>query len=261
MASSTEPDSGSPSSRQPTTAPSSPFEPGDDHIPPWMPGYVEPDEAHYDAVRAEMRRIKLLQEEEKARIANEAAEKKRLAALKRRSKKKKRNLTAAERQAKARALDQLIRQSQAFSEFLTERSGGTLGQIGSGLAGKALGEQELKIADQPKCMTGGVMRKYQLEGLTWIMKLCEQGLSGILADEMGLGKSGLQSYASKSSRQLTWYRENYPDHRGNRPAARKGELSGASSHCCSAQHLVELDRRVPPLDTFDPGRHVPRHSR
>jgi ATP-dependent DNA helicase len=153
-----------------------------------MPGYVEPDEAHYDAVREEMQRIKLLQEEEeKARIANEAAEKKRRAALKRRNKKKKRDVTPAEREAKAKALDQLMRQSQAFSEFLTERSGGTLGQIGSGLAGKALGEHELEIAEQPKCLTGGTMRPYQLEGLTWLMKLCEQGLSGILADEMGLG--------------------------------------------------------------------------
>lgn len=135
-----------------------------------------------------MKRIKLMQEEEKARIANEAAEKRRRAALKKRSnRKKRRDVTPAEREAKAKALDQLMRQSQAFSEFLTERSGGTLGQIGSGLDGKTFGEQELEIAEQPRCVTGGIMRKYQLEGLTWLMKLCEQGLSGILADEMGLG--------------------------------------------------------------------------
>lgn len=153
-----------------------------------MPGYVEPDEAHFEAVREEMKRIKtLLEEEAKARKANEAAEKRRRAALQRRNKKKRKEVTPAEREAKARALDQLMRQSQAFSEFLTDRSGGTLGGIGSGLSGKALGEQELEIAEQPKCLTGGVMRDYQLEGLTWLMKLCEQGLSGILADEMGLG--------------------------------------------------------------------------
>lgn len=155
---------------------------------PWMPDFVEPDEEHYDADREEMQRIRTLRaEEEKARKDNEAAEKRRRAALQRRNKKKRREVTAAEREAKAKALDQLMRQSQAFSEFLTDRSGGTLGGIGSGLSGKALGEHELEIAEQPKCLTGGVMRDYQLEGLTWLMKLCEQGLSGILADEMGLG--------------------------------------------------------------------------
>ncbi|OIW28599.1 hypothetical protein CONLIGDRAFT_578119 [Coniochaeta ligniaria NRRL 30616] len=144
-----------------------------------------------------MKRIKLQEEEEKARKANELAEKKRRAALKKRSKKKKKDVTPAERETKAKALDQLMRQSQAFSEFLTVRSGGTLGQIGSGLGGKALGEHdEVKIADQPKCLTGGTMRKYQLEGLTWLMKLCEQGLSGILADEMGLVGKTVQTISA-----------------------------------------------------------------
>jgi ATP-dependent DNA helicase len=163
-----------------------------------MPGYVEPDEAHYDAVRAEIQRTMTLKEEEwKARKANEAAEKRRRAALQRRNKKKSRVVTPAEREAKAKALDQLMRQSQAFSEFLTDRSGGTLGGIGSGLSGKAPGEHEVEIAEQPKCLTGGTMRDYQLEGLTWLMKLCEQGLSGILADEMGLGMSGVRSVETR----------------------------------------------------------------
>ncbi|EKX35088.1 hypothetical protein GUITHDRAFT_158768 [Guillardia theta CCMP2712] len=38
-------------------------------------------------------------------------------------------------------------------------------------------------------VTGGVMRKYQIEGMMWICSLYENGLNGILADEMGLGKT------------------------------------------------------------------------
>ena len=32
-------------------------------------------------------------------------------------------------------------------------------------------------------------RKYQLEGLNWMIRLYNNGISGILADEMGLGKT------------------------------------------------------------------------
>lgn len=54
----------------------------------------------------------------------------------------------------------------------------------------ALGEQEdLRPAQQPKLITGGIMKEYQLEGLYWLVSLYENGLNGILADEMGLGKT------------------------------------------------------------------------
>lgn len=52
-----------------------------------------------------------------------------------------------------------------------------------------LGAQDLRSADQPKAVSGGVMRGYQLEGLYWLRSLYENGLNGILADEMGLGKT------------------------------------------------------------------------
>ena len=52
-----------------------------------------------------------------------------------------------------------------------------------------LGAQDLRSANQPKAVTGGVMRSYQLEGLNWLASLYENGLNGILADEMGLGKT------------------------------------------------------------------------
>uniref|UniRef100_M4BDG4 Helicase n=1 Tax=Hyaloperonospora arabidopsidis (strain Emoy2) TaxID=559515 RepID=M4BDG4_HYAAE len=42
---------------------------------------------------------------------------------------------------------------------------------------------------QPKLLTGGTLRTYQLEGIQWLCNLFENGLNGILADEMGLGKT------------------------------------------------------------------------
>ncbi|UIZ21184.1 hypothetical protein KXD40_001033 [Peronospora effusa] len=42
---------------------------------------------------------------------------------------------------------------------------------------------------QPKFLTGGTLRDYQLEGIRWLCNLFENGLNGILADEMGLGKT------------------------------------------------------------------------
>lgn len=52
-----------------------------------------------------------------------------------------------------------------------------------------VGMQDLKSARQPDLVSGGTMRKYQLEGLEWLTSLYENGLNGILADEMGLGKT------------------------------------------------------------------------
>lgn len=52
-----------------------------------------------------------------------------------------------------------------------------------------IGMQNLKSARQPKLVTGGTMRSYQLEGLEWMLSLYQNGINGILADEMGLGKT------------------------------------------------------------------------
>lgn len=128
----------------------------------------------------------MLAEEEKARVENEKVDEKRKAALKKQRKKKKAE-TKGEREAKAKELDDLLRKSEAFSDILKQKTE-VLGRVGSGVDGKALGEHDLKMARQPKCMVGGTMRDYQLEGLTWMFEICSQGLSGILADEMGLGK-------------------------------------------------------------------------
>ncbi|KAJ3283211.1 hypothetical protein HK104_010510 [Borealophlyctis nickersoniae] len=42
---------------------------------------------------------------------------------------------------------------------------------------------------QPRLVTGGTMREYQLVGMEWLISLYDNGLNGILADEMGLGKT------------------------------------------------------------------------
>ncbi|CAG9463301.1 unnamed protein product [Pedinophyceae sp. YPF-701] len=42
---------------------------------------------------------------------------------------------------------------------------------------------------QPKCIKGGEMRPYQMQGLNWMIHLYDNGINGILADEMGLGKT------------------------------------------------------------------------
>ncbi|QSZ33577.1 hypothetical protein DSL72_005145 [Monilinia vaccinii-corymbosi] len=130
---------------------------------------------------------KMFEEEEKARIANlKAEEERRRKAIAR--KRVKHNESKGEREAKARQLDELLSKSAAFGEVLVGKTR-VLGRVGSGMDGKALGEHDLTMAEQPKCMVGGTMREYQLEGLTWMYEICIQGMSGILADEMGLGKT------------------------------------------------------------------------
>lgn len=42
---------------------------------------------------------------------------------------------------------------------------------------------------QPKCLIGGTLKPYQMEGLQWLVSLFNNNLNGILADEMGLGKT------------------------------------------------------------------------
>lgn len=130
----------------------------------------------------------LAKEEEEARLANNLAEERRRKTIANKRKRKQKAETKAEREAKARELDELLMKSAAFSDILTKKTQ-VLGRVGSGLDGKTLGEHNLQMAKQPKCLVGGTMRDYQLEGLTWMYEICSQGMSGILADEMGLGKT------------------------------------------------------------------------
>ena len=68
--------------------------------------------------------------------------------------------------------------TEALAAAAIEDSTGRLGQ-----------NTQLRPARQPKFVTGGIMKPYQLEGLDWLCSLYENGLNGILADEMGLGKT------------------------------------------------------------------------
>ena len=42
---------------------------------------------------------------------------------------------------------------------------------------------------QPKLLVGGELRKYQKDGLNWLVSLYNNDLHGVLADQMGLGKT------------------------------------------------------------------------
>ncbi|RDW91992.1 hypothetical protein BP5796_01386 [Coleophoma crateriformis] len=129
----------------------------------------------------------MIAEEKKARIENEKAEeRRRKIALKKR--KNRGEESKADREMKAKQLEDLLAKSAAFSNVLTKKTE-VLGRVGSGFDGKALGEHDLQMAEQPGIMVGGTMRDYQLEGLTWMYELTSQGMSGVLADEMGLGKT------------------------------------------------------------------------
>lgn len=45
------------------------------------------------------------------------------------------------------------------------------------------------VKEQPRMMTGGKLKEYQIKGLQWMVSLHNNNLNGILADEMGLGKT------------------------------------------------------------------------
>jgi len=172
----------------------------------------------------------LAAEEEKAREANNKAEDRR------RKKWKKRVLSKEEREAKAKDLDRLLAQSAAFSSILTNKTK-VLGRVGTSLDGKALGEHDLTMAKQPKCLVGGTMRDYQLEGLTWMYEICIQGMSGILADEMGLGMS---FYSVPCVSMLMMARENRANNLTHCASSGARELPGPASHRCPLKHAVQL---------------------
>jgi SWI/SNF-related matrix-associated actin-dependent regulator of chromatin subfamily A member 5 len=49
------------------------------------------------------------------------------------------------------------------------------------------------VSGQPSLIKHGQMKEYQLQGLSFLIWLHENGMGGILGDEMGLGKT-LQTY-------------------------------------------------------------------
>jgi len=169
---------------------SSPSEAESVFSPAMLPSFSAPSsppaaELDNDQMADETVDQQLVEQEESARTANDKKEARRIAAFRRRH--KKRTMSPEERAAKARELDVLLSQTEAFGAALLKKTK-VLGRVGSGFDNEALGEHSLEMATQPDLIVGGIMRDYQLEGLTWMMEICTQGLSGILADEMGLGK-------------------------------------------------------------------------
>ena len=69
-------------------------------------------------------------------------------------------------------------------DWFLSRSQGFSGTVMDQLK-QALEARKTQTSAQPKLVTGGKMRDYQLEGLTWLTCLYQIGLNGILADEMG----------------------------------------------------------------------------
>lgn len=142
--------------------------------------------------------------EKQAHEQNIREHRKSIFAQKRLAAKKKQALSKEESERKAKQLDELLSKSEAFSSILKGKTQ-ALGRVGTGMDGKALGEHQLTMAAQPKIMTGGKMRDYQLEGLTWMYEICSQGMSGILADEMGLGKTIQTISLIAKLREEEWY--------------------------------------------------------
>lgn len=127
-----------------------------------------------DAMAAENAKFqKQIEEEEKKRVAADRKQ------LKQTSKKD-----------KVERLEGLLNKSIAYSEFLADR----IKKEGEGAIAVNDGSVKGPGLPQPKLVTGGVMRPYQLVGVHWLVGLYENGLNGILGDEMGLGKT-VQSVA------------------------------------------------------------------
>ena len=134
----------------------------------------------------------LLQEEQKAARENQAIEAKAKAAAARKRKSRAPE-TAEGRRKKAQQLQGILEATMRFSGILMNKSS-ILGRVGTALDGKSLApgegdKEDIKLEPQPRMLTGGILRDYQLEGLTWMWEIFCQGMSGILADEMGTGKT------------------------------------------------------------------------
>ncbi|KAI4215461.1 MAG: hypothetical protein LQ351_001930 [Letrouitia transgressa] len=84
---------------------------------------------------------------------------------------------AVQNEKNLKELDWFLSRSEGFSSTVMEQ------------LKQALSARTAETTPQPKLITGGKMRDYQLEGLTWLSCLYQIGLNGILADEMGLGKT------------------------------------------------------------------------
>jgi superfamily II DNA or RNA helicase len=158
----------------------------------------------------------------KAEIAQEKARQKQLKdeqkkALELVRAQQKATVAAANAASQSSRLQYLIQQSDVFAHFLGGvhaadaaadgataaaaagvKSKGRRGRKSEAAEDKAILDEALhdgedggtvRLSKQPDAIQNGSMRPYQIEGLNWLIRLYDNGISGILADEMGLGKT------------------------------------------------------------------------
>jgi ATP-dependent DNA helicase len=178
----------------------------------------------------------MLNEEKRARAENTRVEAKRLAQV--RNRRKKADLSPQERAAKAKELDELLRKSSIFGDILTQKTK-ALGRVGRDFDNQALTDAGVELKPQPEIMSGGTMRDYQLEGLTWMYEIMLQGMSGILADEMGLG---MCPKINARTPELTSTRQDNTDYLIGSFAPGAGIVLWPPSDHRASQHSVELAR-------------------
>lgn len=94
---------------------------------------------------------------------------------------------AKETKTKQSIMDYMKKEDMNLDEGPTVQE--ALAEAADEYEGDKIGSQDLVATEQPRLVTGGQMKQYQLEGLEWLKSLWMNGLCGILADEMGLGKT------------------------------------------------------------------------
>ncbi|CAL1271150.1 unnamed protein product [Larinioides sclopetarius] len=118
-----------------------------------------------------------LKKHEEVKLTNGKEHKKTNSKVENKSTKRKATSSSAQKKAKA---------NQDITDFLKHQEGNGI------LVEENVNEGSSKLSlleRQPKLLTGGTMREYQIDGYEWLKTLYENGVNGILADEMGLGKT------------------------------------------------------------------------
>lgn len=111
------------------------------------------------------------------------------------------------------------------------------------------------LTSQPSSIEHGTMRWYQLEGLNWMIRLYECGVSGILADEMGLGKT-LQSISILAY--LKQFRDNKGPHLVVVPLSTLGNWARECKRWCPSLKIAKFhgnkeERKQMKQDLLVPG--------
>ncbi|KAF5306994.1 hypothetical protein FQR65_LT07217 [Abscondita terminalis] len=91
-----------------------------------------------------------------------------------------------------KSIKYLLKESLQFSNYFKEKLQGHLNSNESKYNEDSFSASptgHLGISQKLKFFEGGTLKPYQVEGVTWMTILFENGVSGILADEMGLGKT------------------------------------------------------------------------